>query len=148
MLPDPDIVTEIEISNNIGSAYCHLYISSKITCYLNRRFRTLAFYLPKEEIMANENKPKINGNLAYKYLENYNYKIKLQNFGVKWADQTKYKKYKELVSELEALSLADVTTINKLAKDCYMEYLDLLKEKVYPVIAKAIEESGENLVKD
>lgn len=98
--------------------------------------------------MANENKPKINGNLAYKYLENYNYKIKLQNFGVKWADQTKYKKYKELVSELEALSLADITTINKLAKDCYMEYLDLLKEKVYPVIAKAIEESGENLVKD
>ena len=89
MLPDPDIVTEIEISNNIGSAYCHLYILSKITCYLNRRFRTLALYLPKEEIMANENKPKINGNLAYKYLENYNYKIKLQNFGVKWDDKNK-----------------------------------------------------------
>ena len=26
--------------------------------------------------------------------------------------------------------------------------LDLLEEKVYPVIAKAIEESGKNLVKD
>ena len=98
--------------------------------------------------MANEKVEKIHSNLAYNYLMNLNYKIKAQNFGVKWKDQTKYKTYKELVSELEALSLADVTTINKLAKDCYMEYLDLLEEKVYPVIAKAIEESGKNLVKD
>jgi hypothetical protein len=95
--------------------------------------------------MANEKVEKIHSNLAYNYLMNYNYKIKAQNFGVKWKDQAKYKTYKELTTELERLDKTVVIEVNKVAKECYMEYLDLLEEKVYPIIAKAIEESGENL---
>ena len=97
--------------------------------------------------MTKENeKITVNGNLAYNYLMNYNYRVKARNFGVKWEDQEKFKTYKELVTELEGLADADKLAINEAAKKAYFKYLDILRDEVYPIIDKAINESGMNLV--
>lgn len=88
--------------------------------------------------MAKDKTQKIHSNLAYNYLMNYNYKVKAENFGVKYEMQQRYKTYKELTTELEVLTQADIISINKVAKECYIEYMRLLEDKVYPILDKAL----------
>lgn len=88
--------------------------------------------------MAKDETQKIHSNLAYNYLMNYNYKVKAENFGVKYEMQQRYKTYKQLTAELESLAQADVVSINKAARECYIEYMRLLEDKVYPIIDKAL----------
>lgn len=88
--------------------------------------------------MANDKTEKIHSNLAYNYLMNYNFKIKQENFGVKYEMQQRYKTYKQLSEELTSISATDVIAINKAAKECYIEYMRLLEDKVYPLMDKAL----------